>query len=70
MGAGGCSRCGGNGGAAAGGIGYPPYLAQYPAMNREDALRYVEGFQYYPPYQLMRSPRDFYMFDVRYNLGK
>ena len=39
-------------------------------MNREDALRYVEGFQYYPPQQLIRSPRDFYMFDVKYGQGQ
>lgn len=47
--------------------GYPN---PYPAMNREDAVRYIEGFQYYPPYHLMRSPRDFYMFDVKYGIGQ
>ena len=33
-------------------------------------MRYVEGFQYYPPNQLIRSPRDFFMMDVRYGLGR
>jgi hypothetical protein len=77
----GCSHChaknnlpgGAFGGAGAGGAfggPAPPYYSAYPGMNREDALRYLEGFQYYPPYHLNRSPRDFYMFDVRHNLGK
>jgi hypothetical protein len=47
-----------------------PPGAPYPAMNPEDAMRYVEGFQYYPPNQLIRSPRDFFMMDVRYGLGR
>lgn len=46
-----------------------PY-AGYPAMNREDAHRYIEGFQYYPPHHLLRSPRDFYMWDTKYDLGR
>lgn len=48
----------------------PPGAAAYPGMNREDAVRYLEGFQYYPPYHLMRSPRDFYMWDTKYDLGR
>lgn len=52
----------------------PAYPVQrpeaYPAMNREDAVRYIEGFQYYPPTHIMRSPRDFYMFDVKYGVGR
>lgn len=47
----------------------PPQNA-YPAMNREDATRYLEGMQYYPPYQLIRSPRDFYMFNERFGSGR
>lgn len=43
---------------------------QYPGMNREDATRYLEGMQYYPPYQTIRSPRDFFMFDVKYGVGQ
>jgi hypothetical protein len=39
-------------------------------MNREDAHRYIEGFQYYPPYHMLRSPRDFYMWDVTHGLGR
>ena len=70
----GCSKCGhGFGGAGAGagfGAGGAPYYSAYPGMNREDALRYVEGFQYYPPYHLLHSPRDFFMWDVKYGLGK
>lgn len=42
----------------------------YPGMNREDATRYIEGFQYYPPYQLIRSPRDFFMFETKYGIGR
>jgi hypothetical protein len=41
-----------------------------PGMNREDAVRYLEGNQYYPPYHTLRSPRDFYMFDEKYGLGR
>jgi len=52
------------------GAGGPPYYSAYPGMNREDALRYIEGFQYYPPYHLLRSPREFFMWDVKYGLGK
>ncbi|MGL4460601.1 MAG: hypothetical protein ACRC1K_00455 [Planctomycetia bacterium] len=48
---------------------YNPYQP-YPQMNREDAVRYLEGTQYYPPYQTIRSPRDFYMFDVKYGIGQ
>lgn len=48
----------------------PPEVAAYPGMNREDAVRYIEGFQYYPPYHIMRSPRDFYMWDTKYDLGR
>lgn len=49
----------------------PPYMHPgYPGMNREDAVRYIEGFQYYPPYHLLRSPRDFFMFDVKYGIGR
>ena len=48
----------------------PPHLARQQAMSREDALRYLEGFQYYPPYHLLRSPRDFYMFDTKYGYGR
>lgn len=59
----GCRGCNGGDGIAA---PVPPY----PAMNREDATRYLEGFQYYPPYQTIRSPRDFYMWDVRYGIGR
>ena len=85
-GKGGCKKCGhgglgghglfnkhgfggapGFGGAGAGGA---PYYSAYPGMNREDALRYVEGFQYFPPHQLIRSPREFFMWDVKYGLGK
>lgn len=40
-----------------------------PGMNREDAVRYLEGMQYYPPYHSLRSPRDFFMFDVKYGIG-
>jgi hypothetical protein len=64
---------GGWGGAPMGagaGAGGPPYYSAYPGMNREDALRYIEGFQYYPPYHLLRSPREFFMWDVKYGLGK
>lgn len=75
----GCSTCGNGGGKHAGRhaghhanaygmnpISEPPYThAPYPEMNREDAIRYIEGFQYYPPYQIIRSPRDFFMFDAR-----
>jgi hypothetical protein len=60
----------GGDGAAGAGAFTPPYYSAYPGMNREDALRYIEGFQYFPPYQLIRSPRDFFMWDVRYNFGK
>ncbi|HVJ81063.1 MAG TPA: hypothetical protein VNC50_08340, partial [Planctomycetia bacterium] len=81
LGHGGCSKCGGSihnwngfGGRGVGGYGTgaqgAPYYSAYPGMNREDALRYVEGFQYYPPTQIVRSPRDFFMFDVRYGVGK
>jgi len=84
FGAAGCPHCGhghgglgghgGKGGWAGapvgGGAGGPPYYSAYPGMNREDALRYIEGFQYYPPYQLIRSPREFFMWDVKYGLGK
>jgi hypothetical protein len=55
-------------GVGEGGIAAP--IPGYPAMNREDATRYLEGFQYYPPYQLIRSPRDFFMWDVRYGIGR
>jgi hypothetical protein len=48
----------------------PPEVAAYPGMNREDAVRYIEGFQYYPPYHILRSPRDFYMWDTKYDLGR
>ena len=63
----------GNGGNGAGGAGgangqYP--VVGYPQMNREDAVRYVEGMQYYPPYQTIRSPRDFFMFNEKYGLGQ
>ena len=43
---------------------------RYPVMNREDAVRYVEGFQNYPPYQVIRSPRDFFMFNERFGHGR
>lgn len=73
----GCNDCGKRGhhhGMGPGdglGSNVPPYRHPgYPAMNPEDAVRYIEGFQYYPPYHLMRSPRDFYMFDVKYGIGK
>lgn len=79
----GCPACGGHGfkrgmggaGAGDGNMGparsTPPYMHPgYPLMNREDAVRYIEGFQYYPPYQLIRSPRDFYMFDAKYGIGR
>ena len=49
---------------------YSHPAAAYPPMNREDALRYLQGFQYYPPYQVIRSPRDFYMFDQKYGIGQ
>lgn len=42
----------------------------YPPMNREDATRYIEGMQYYPPYHLLRSPRDFFMFETKYGIGR
>ncbi|QDU59344.1 hypothetical protein Pan216_01720 [Planctomycetes bacterium Pan216] len=48
----------------------PPAVSPYPGMNREDAVRFVEGFQYNPPYQLIRSPRDHFMFDVKYGIGQ
>jgi hypothetical protein len=69
----GFGKHGGWGGAPLGngaGAGGPPYYSAYPGMNREDALRYIEGFQYYPPYHLLRSPREFFMWDVKYGLGK
>lgn len=53
----------------AAGMAGPGYMSPYPGMNREDALRYIEGFQYYPPYQIIRSPRDHFMFDAKYNIG-
>lgn len=59
----------GAGGAYAGG-GYGGGAPPVPPMNREDAVRYLEGFQYYPPHQLIRSPRDFFMFDVKYGIGQ
>ena len=45
--------------------GAPPY----PEMNREQATRYLEGFQYYPPNHIIRSPRDHFMFGTKYNIG-
>lgn len=48
----------------------PPPYAYFPGMNREDATRYLEGFQYQPPYQLLHSPRDFFMFDAKYGVGR
>lgn len=68
---GGCGKggCRGRDGGI-GGDGIAAPISPYPAMNREDAARYLEGFQYYPPYQTLRSPRDFYMFDVRYGIGR
>jgi hypothetical protein len=67
----GCPHCGMKGAALTGHNNFaPPYYSAYPGMNREDALRYLEGFQYYPPYQINRSPRDFFMFDTKYNLGQ
>lgn len=56
--------CGGGHGGH-GGAGSP-----LPGMNREDAVRHLEGHQYYPPYHTLRSPRDFYMFDEKYGLGR
>lgn len=58
----GCAGCGNYG---PGGPGSP-----LPGMNREDAVRYLEGHQYYPPNHLLHSPRDFYMFDVKYGIGQ
>ena len=60
----------GHGAGGAFGGPMPPYYSAYPSMNREDAVRYIEGFQYYPPNQIVRSPRDFFMFGERYGLGK
>jgi hypothetical protein len=58
-------------GGCGGHFGYNNALgAALPGMNREDATRYMEGYQYYPPYHLLRSPRDHYMFDVKYGLGR
>ncbi len=42
----------------------------YPMMNPEEATRYLEGFQYYPPNHLLHSPRDFFMHDVKYGVGR
>jgi hypothetical protein len=66
---GGCA----GGGCGPGGCGHGGYgqggAGMLPGMNREDAVRYLEGFQYYPPYQIVRSPRDFFMFDTKYGTG-
>jgi hypothetical protein len=65
-GSGNCSMQGGCGhGGGGAGAGSP-----LPGMNREDAVRYLEGHQYYPPYHTLRSPRDFYMFDEKYGIGR
>lgn len=77
-GGGSCSGCGGGGcGLWDGLFGRENCCAvptdqqfAYPGMNREDATRYIEGFQYYPPYQLIRAPRDHFMFDVKYGIGQ
>lgn len=61
-----CNKHQGGGGGYAGG----PMASPLPGMNREDAVRYLEGFQYYPPQHLLRSPRDFHMFDVKYGIGQ
>lgn len=66
-------RCSGYGNGYGNGLTAGPYQyghMAYPAMNREDAVRYIEGFQYYPPYHTLRSPRDFYMWDVTHGLGR
>lgn len=70
---GGCGLLGGCcAGKHGGGMSYgaPPGAMPLPDMNREDAVRYAEGMMYYPPYQLLRSPRDFFMFDVKYGIGQ
>lgn len=61
---------GGHAGPGAYAGGYGAGMNPLPPMNREDAVRYAEGFQYYPPYHLLRSPRDFFMFDVKYGIGR
>ena len=77
QGGGGAGGCGPGGcGAGPGGGGYGGHgghgggpAGALPGMNREDAVRYMEGFQYYPPYHTLRSPRDFFMFDTKYGQG-